>query len=204
MGMATSPPTAKLGTHWSRCVKSRRIFQSGPWGPRSESWNAGRGRSDCSSPLAIRVGFLTQDDFIDQTPARRIIRGSPGNRNTAQPLLQGLQQGHEIPDGEDVILHKRTQCRRAFQSPRQWVGQQRFTQRLNFVTQLVRTSRRGESLSEVEMIEPCDYRSPRPICSFAYRRGYHRSPSTFYDKWPRKPDSTASVRQSRRPRRSVF
>ena len=55
------------------------------------------------------VGFLAQHDFIDMAGGNNICRRRPGHRYGGQFDLEPLQQRHEIPDGENVLLHEKTE-----------------------------------------------------------------------------------------------
>ncbi len=60
------------------------------------------------------IGFLTQNDLVDQAGSGSICRRQPRQLGAGQLLLQALGQRHEIPDGEYMGLHKAPeyiQCR---------------------------------------------------------------------------------------------
>ena len=58
---------------------------------------------------SVLVAFLGQHDLVDEPAAERISGGQPRDFDAAEPPLQGLEQGHEIPHGEDVVFHEQTQ-----------------------------------------------------------------------------------------------
>jgi hypothetical protein len=61
--------------------------------------------ADETSRLIV-IAFFGQHDFIDE-PATEVIRGgNPRDVDTREQSLQGLEQAHEIPNGEDVVLHE--------------------------------------------------------------------------------------------------
>ena len=57
----------------------------------------------------LRHGFA-EDDLVNQTARRGIDRRRPGNVDTANLPLERLQERHEIPDRENVVLHERAEC----------------------------------------------------------------------------------------------
>ena len=56
--------------------------------------------------FTIVVALLTEHDLIDQSPGLCARSRNPNGVHASQRPLQGLQNGHEIPDSEDVILHE--------------------------------------------------------------------------------------------------
>src|SRR4051812_15983559 len=58
-------------------------------------------------PGAVLVALLDQDDVVDQPAAGGRPGRHPRDVDAGQLALQGLQEGHEVPDGEDVVLHER-------------------------------------------------------------------------------------------------
>ena len=60
----------------------------------------------------VEVGLLAEDDLIDEATGFREGGGDPGDGGAGEPRLQGLEQGHEVPDGEDVRLHEETEMLR--------------------------------------------------------------------------------------------
>ena len=67
--------------------------------------------------LAVLVALLGQDDLVDEAGGWRGPRRQPGDVVAAEALLQRLEQGHEVPDGEDVMLHEQPEGRRAVELP---------------------------------------------------------------------------------------
>ena len=57
----------------------------------------------------VVVTFLGQNDLVDEPTAERINGGQPRDFDAAEPPLQGLEQGHEIPHGEGVVFHEQAQ-----------------------------------------------------------------------------------------------
>jgi hypothetical protein len=52
------------------------------------------------------IAFLDKDDVVDQPSAGGRPGRQPGDLHASQASLEGLQQGHEIPDSEYVMLHE--------------------------------------------------------------------------------------------------
>src|SRR5476651_556386 len=58
------------------------------------------------SVAGIRVRLLTQHDLIDQACCLWVRWRQPGQAHTGEVMLQALGQAHEVPNCEDVVLHK--------------------------------------------------------------------------------------------------
>jgi hypothetical protein len=58
---------------------------------------------------SVLVAFLGHNDFVDEPAAEGIKSGQPRDFDAGEPPLQGLEQGHEIPNGEDVVFHEQAQ-----------------------------------------------------------------------------------------------
>jgi hypothetical protein len=61
------------------------------------------------SASSIIVGFLGKHDFVDETARQRIGGYHPRHFDAAESSLQHLEQRHEIPHGEDVVFHEKSQ-----------------------------------------------------------------------------------------------
>ena len=59
----------------------------------------------------VEVGLFAEDDLVDEAAGLGEDGGRPGNGGTGEPRLQGLEEGHEVPDGEDVRLHEEAEVR---------------------------------------------------------------------------------------------
>jgi hypothetical protein len=57
----------------------------------------------------VEVGLFAEDDLVDEAAAFGEGRWEPGRGGAGELRLQGFEQGHEIPDGEDVRLHEEAQ-----------------------------------------------------------------------------------------------
>ena len=58
------------------------------------------------------VRLFAEDDLVDEAAAGGEARGDPGDGGAGELGLQGFEEGHEIPYGEDVRLHEETQMLR--------------------------------------------------------------------------------------------
>jgi hypothetical protein len=56
-----------------------------------------------------QIAFFDQDNLVDEPARHAVLSRNPRRLHTGEITLQGLQQGHEIPDGERVALHEDTQ-----------------------------------------------------------------------------------------------
>ena len=56
--------------------------------------------------VAILVALFAEHDLVDEPTSQSAAGGDPWNRDAAKLPLQCRQQRHEVPDGEDVMLHK--------------------------------------------------------------------------------------------------
>ena len=52
------------------------------------------------------VGFLFEDQLVDEIAHTRVTVRHPGHRDRCDPCLEVLDQGHEVPDREDVVAHE--------------------------------------------------------------------------------------------------
>ena len=57
----------------------------------------------------VEVGLFTEDDFVEEAAAGREAGGGPGDVGAGERALQALEEAHEVPDGEDMGLHKEAQ-----------------------------------------------------------------------------------------------
>lgn len=57
----------------------------------------------------VEVALLPEHHLIDHPSEPRIPHRTPRKVDAGQPALQGLEQGHEVPDGIDVVFHENTQ-----------------------------------------------------------------------------------------------
>jgi hypothetical protein len=55
------------------------------------------------------VGFFAEDDLVDEAAAGGEGGGSPGSSGAGELGLEGLEEGHEVPDGEYVGLHEKAE-----------------------------------------------------------------------------------------------
>lgn len=53
---------------------------------------------------ANEVALLSQDDLVDESSALSETLRLPGNVDAGQVALKNLQQRHEVPHGEHVVL----------------------------------------------------------------------------------------------------
>ena len=58
---------------------------------------------------AVVVALLGQHDLVDEPARHGVGRRAPGHVDAAEVALQGLEQRHEVPHGEDVVLHEQAQ-----------------------------------------------------------------------------------------------
>ena len=61
------------------------------------------------SAAPVLVALLGQHDLVDEPAAEGIGGGQPRHFDAAEPLLQRLEQGHEVPHGEDMVFHEQAQ-----------------------------------------------------------------------------------------------
>jgi hypothetical protein len=61
------------------------------------------------SASSVLVALLGQHNLVDEPTAEGISGRQPRDFDTAEAALQGLEQGHEIPHGEDVVFHEQAQ-----------------------------------------------------------------------------------------------
>jgi hypothetical protein len=61
------------------------------------------------SSIAVVIAFLAQDDLVNETATNRVTARDPGYIHAANSLLKGLEQRHEIPDSENMVLHEDSQ-----------------------------------------------------------------------------------------------
>lgn len=54
----------------------------------------------------VLVAFLAEHDFIDKMAQLRAIRRHPGRVGRCNGRLERFQQGHKIPNRENVVLHE--------------------------------------------------------------------------------------------------
>jgi hypothetical protein len=52
------------------------------------------------------VRLLVEHDLVDEPAGLGVGRGQPGHARAGEPLLHGLEQALEVPDGEHVRLHE--------------------------------------------------------------------------------------------------
>jgi hypothetical protein len=52
------------------------------------------------------VGLFAEDDLVDEAAAFGKGFRNPRNRDAGELRLQGFEEGHEVPDSEDVRLHE--------------------------------------------------------------------------------------------------
>ena len=71
----------------------------------------------CEPAMAIDIGLLGQNDLVDQAAGSGVHRGEPRHFHAADSLLKRLEQGHEVPNGKDVMLHESQQSLRPIHLP---------------------------------------------------------------------------------------
>ena len=71
----------------------------------------------CEPAMAIDIGLLGQNDLVDQAAGSGVHRGDPRHFHAADSLLKRLEQGHEVPNGKDVMLHESQQSLRPIHLP---------------------------------------------------------------------------------------
>ena len=62
---------------------------------------------ESTSPVV--VALFSEDDFVDKPTPLLIAGGQPRDFDTTEFPLQHLEQRHEIPHGEDVVFHEKSQ-----------------------------------------------------------------------------------------------
>ena len=63
--------------------------------------------NESASPVFVTL--FSKDDFVDKPTSLLIAGGEPRDFNAAESPLQHLEQRHEIPHGEDVVFHEKSQ-----------------------------------------------------------------------------------------------
>jgi len=72
-------------------------------------------------PRPVVVTLLGHHDLVDETTAEDQVQAARGLRRS-RAVLQGLEQGHENPHGEDVVFHEQTQRVEPVDFPDRWDG----------------------------------------------------------------------------------
>jgi hypothetical protein len=90
--------------------------------------------------MPVFVALLGQHDFVDEPATQRLPRRNPRHHCAAQSPLQLLEEGHEVPDGEDVVLHEQPQGRLTVDVPVDRMFQQGFLERDQALSQDVQRS----------------------------------------------------------------
>lgn len=66
--------------------------------------------------LSIEITFLAENDFVDEAASFSVPGGQPGDRDAGHFALERLEQRHEVPNREDVVLHETAQGIEAHES----------------------------------------------------------------------------------------
>jgi hypothetical protein len=120
-----------------QAVDRRRISAATLHGPVIQIEMAG------VAPLAVLVGLFAQHDFVNQSRYLGMGRRQPGNVDTAQVMLERLEQRHEIPHREDMVLHKDSQRSQVVQSRIERMFEQGATQRHELLLQMINSGGGG-------------------------------------------------------------
>jgi hypothetical protein len=60
---------------------------------------------------AVVVALLGENNLVDESAGLAVGRRDPGEAYARQLTLEGLQERHEVPDREDVVLHEDAEAR---------------------------------------------------------------------------------------------
>ena len=67
--------------------------------------------------LAVLVALLGQYNLVDEPGAAGVGNGQPRHFDAAELPLERFEQGHEVPDGEDMVFHEQVQRLQAVDFP---------------------------------------------------------------------------------------